>query len=68
MHLEDRPDGGAPPGGTHTGQAEWVGYREAAALPLFPAVGPLLGALQTPHARSAAVMAPPMTDATFPWR
>ncbi|MFK0255066.1 NUDIX hydrolase [Streptomyces sp. NPDC090445] len=56
------------PDGTHDiGVIEWIDYREAASLPLFPPVGPALAALPDPRAAVPDAALPPVTDRNHTW-
>ncbi|MGW4690221.1 NUDIX hydrolase [Streptomyces sp. NPDC004244] len=56
------------PDGTHDiGVVEWLDYREAASLPLFPPVGPALAALPHPRAAVSDAALPPVTDHDHTW-
>ncbi|MEU2391809.1 NUDIX domain-containing protein [Streptomyces sp. NPDC007369] len=56
------------PDGTHDiGVIEWIDYREAASLPLFPPVGAALAALPEPRAAVPDAALPPVTDRNYSW-
>ncbi|RJL21036.1 NUDIX domain-containing protein [Bailinhaonella thermotolerans] len=63
VEYDAQPDGSAEPG-----VIEWVDYRKADRLPLFPLVGQALAALAHPRAPIDAVLLPAATDATYTWR
>ncbi|MGW5686478.1 NUDIX domain-containing protein [Nonomuraea sp. NPDC003754] len=57
-----------PDGGQELGIIDWVDYRKAAELPLFPLIGGQLSALLTPHSPTGNPWLPPITDANYTWK
>lgn len=56
-----------PDGGHEIGVVEWVDYRGAADLPIFPLIGGALAALPDPHALVADAALPAVTDDDYVW-
>ncbi|GAA0316284.1 hypothetical protein GCM10010302_64230 [Streptomyces polychromogenes] len=56
-----------PDGGHDIGVIEWIDYRQTAALPLFPPLGPALAALPDPRATVADAALDAVTDETYTW-
>nr|WP_248628167.1 NUDIX hydrolase [Nonomuraea coxensis] len=54
-------------GGHEVGHVQWIDYRQAADLPLFPPVGAALARLAGPAARPGAVELPAVTDKEYSW-
>ncbi|MGW5689034.1 NUDIX domain-containing protein [Nonomuraea sp. NPDC003754] len=57
-----------PNGGQELGIIDWVDYRKAGQLPLFPLIGGQLSALLTPHSPTGNPLLPPITDANYTWK
>ncbi|MBG0819047.1 NUDIX hydrolase [Planomonospora sp. ID82291] len=56
-----------PDGATELGVIEWIDYRKAAELALFPLIGGPLSALTSPDAPAGNPWLPPITDANYTW-
>ncbi|MEV0622427.1 NUDIX domain-containing protein [Nonomuraea sp. NPDC050404] len=56
-----------PDGTTEPGIIEWLNYKKAEALPLFPLIGAALSALATSHAHPGNPYLPTITDANYTW-
>lgn len=56
-----------PDGSVEMGHIEWVDYRTASELPLFPLIGEALAALPSPEAPARRTYLPAMTDANYRW-
>ncbi|WP_034278958.1 NUDIX domain-containing protein [Actinospica robiniae] len=54
-------------GSYELGTIEWIDYRETAALPLFPPIGPALAALDSPHAQVLDAALAAVTDENYSW-
>ena len=54
-------------GSTELGIIEWVNYRKAGDLPLFPLIGDAISALPAPDAPSKNPLLPPITDQNYTW-
>jgi 8-oxo-dGTP diphosphatase len=62
QELDELPDG------THdVGTIEWVTYRKAANLPIFPPIGQALAALPSPHAQGTDAARPAITNENYTW-
>ncbi|TMR08715.1 NUDIX hydrolase [Nonomuraea turkmeniaca] len=57
-----------PDGSTELGIIEWVPYRRAEHLPLFPLIGAAVSALASPDAPTGNPHLPPITDANYTWK
>ncbi|MFE9427466.1 NUDIX hydrolase [Kitasatospora sp. NPDC006697] len=57
-----------PDGTRDLGRIEWIPYRRAATLPLFPPIGPALSALVGPDAPAGRCELEPVTERTYTWR
>lgn len=53
--------------GYEVGHVDWVNYRAAAGLPIFPPVGAAIAAPPTPFSPSATVALPAITDDNHSW-
>ncbi|MBR7831859.1 NUDIX domain-containing protein [Actinospica durhamensis] len=62
QELDEQPDGSP-----EVGTIAWVDYREAADLPLFPPIGPVLRALADPRAPVTDAALEAVTDANYTW-
>ncbi|WP_405940847.1 NUDIX domain-containing protein [Streptomyces sp. NBC_00207] len=62
QELDELPDGSH-----EVGVIEWVDYRKAAGLPIFPPIGPALAALTDPHATITDAALDAVTDETYTW-
>lgn len=62
VEYDDLPDGSSEPG-----IIEWVNYRKAEDLPLFPVIGSAVSALTTPDAPTGNPYLPPVTDENYTW-
>ncbi|MER7178556.1 hypothetical protein ABT404_03540 [Streptomyces hyaluromycini] len=62
QELDELPDGSH-----EIGMIEWVDYRKAAGLPIFPPIGPALAALADPRAPVTNTALPAVTDANYTW-
>ncbi|KND34706.1 NUDIX domain-containing protein [Streptomyces acidiscabies] len=60
--LDEQPDGTY-----EIGAVEWVDYRAAATLPLFPPIGPALAALPDPRAVVGDAALEAVTDENYTW-
>ncbi|WP_037603497.1 NUDIX domain-containing protein [Streptacidiphilus rugosus] len=56
-----------PDGSTETGFVEWIDYRRAASLSIFPPIGPALAALPHPDAPVLDAGLPAVTDRNYTW-
>ncbi|WP_219510905.1 NUDIX domain-containing protein [Nonomuraea ceibae] len=56
-----------PDGGREIGVVEWIDYRKAAELPIFPPIGPALAALSSPRAIVTDAALPAVTDDNYTW-
>ncbi|MEO3868280.1 hypothetical protein ABGB18_05555 [Nonomuraea sp. B12E4] len=63
----DTPPGGNPDGTSEPGVIEWVHYRDAEDLPLFPLIGSAISALPAPGAPPGDRLLLPVTDANYTW-
>ncbi|SDM13694.1 ADP-ribose pyrophosphatase YjhB, NUDIX family [Nonomuraea maritima] len=54
-------------GGHEIGHVQWIDYRQAANLPLFPPIGAALARLASPTARPSTVELPAVTDKEYSW-
>lgn len=54
-------------GGHEVGHVQWIDYRHAADLPLFPPIGAALAQLASPTARPSNVELPAVTDKEYSW-
>ncbi|MEV4806729.1 NUDIX domain-containing protein [Nonomuraea sp. NPDC049421] len=62
VEYDDLPDGSSEPG-----IIEWVNYRKAAELPLFPLIGDAVSALDTPRGQAGNPLLSPITDENYTW-
>ena len=62
VEYDDLPDGGSEPG-----VIEWVNYRKAEHLPLFPLIGAAVSALSAPDTAVTNTLLPPVADANYTW-
>lgn len=62
VEHDELPDGSSEPG-----IIEWVDYRKAEDLPLFPLIGPAVSALATPQAHPGRPHLPAVTDQNYTW-
>ncbi|MDH6538688.1 NUDIX hydrolase [Streptomyces sp. SPB4] len=62
QELDELPDGSH-----EVGFIEWVPYRDAARLPVFPPIGPALAALAHPRAPVTDPALDAVTDANYTW-
>lgn len=62
VEYDDLPDGSSEPG-----IIEWVNYRKAEDLPLFPLIGSAISALTASDAPAGNLYLPPVTDETYVW-
>ncbi|MEU6718258.1 NUDIX hydrolase [Nonomuraea sp. NPDC046802] len=62
VEYDDLPDGGSEPG-----VIEWVNYRKAEELPLFPLIGAAVSALATPDGAPGVPLLAPVTDENYTW-
>lgn len=62
IEYDEQPDGGHEPG-----IIEWVSYRKAADIPLFPLIGQALAQLPSPDAPVGNPLLQPITDASYTW-
>ncbi|MDX3100429.1 NUDIX hydrolase [Nonomuraea angiospora] len=56
-----------PDGTSEAGIIEWVNYRRAEALPLFPLIGTAVSALTAPNGPAGNPFLPPITDDNYTW-
>ncbi|AZM93610.1 NUDIX domain-containing protein [Streptomyces sp. W1SF4] len=56
-----------PDGSFEVGVIEWIDYRKAAELPIFPPIGPALAALASPRAAVTDAALDAVTDANYTW-
>jgi 8-oxo-dGTP diphosphatase len=63
VEYDEQPDGSAEPG-----IIEWVNYRKAAEIPLFPLIGGPLAALPAPDSAIGNPLLPAITDTNYTWR
>ncbi len=61
--YDEQPDGSEEPG-----IIEWVSYRKAASLPVFPRIGEVLATLRTPDANAGNPLLPEVNDHNYTWR
>jgi ADP-ribose pyrophosphatase YjhB (NUDIX family) len=54
-------------GGHEVGYVQWIDYRQAAGLPLFPPMGAAFARLASPTARPSTVELPAVTDNEYSW-
>ncbi|MER6847049.1 NUDIX domain-containing protein [Streptomyces flaveolus] len=62
LELDELPDGSH-----EVGVIEWVDYRTAAELPIFPPIGPALAALPDPRAAVGDAAPDAVTDENYTW-
>ncbi len=62
VELDELPDGSH-----EVGVIEWIDYRTAAGLPIFPPVGPALAALSDPRAAVTDAALEAVTDDNYTW-
>ncbi|MGW6499300.1 NUDIX domain-containing protein [Nonomuraea angiospora] len=62
VEYDELPDGGSEPG-----IIEWLNYRKAAAIPLFPLIGAAVSAMPAPDATVGNPLLPAVTDANYTW-
>ncbi|MFB6615556.1 NUDIX domain-containing protein [Streptomyces sp. NPDC056367] len=65
--LAERELDELPDGSHEIGVIEWIDYRKAAELPVFPPVGPALAALEDPRATVADAALEAVTDENYTW-
>ncbi|MGI5292696.1 NUDIX hydrolase [Nonomuraea polychroma] len=54
-------------GGHEIGWVQWIGYRAAADVPLFPPIGSAVSQLSSPTARPDCFELPAVTDRNYSW-
>ncbi|MFK4108778.1 NUDIX hydrolase [Streptomyces sp. NPDC002176] len=62
QELDEQPDGSH-----EVGTIEWIDYRKAAELPIFPPIGPALAALDNPRAPIGNAALDAVTDDNYTW-
>jgi len=60
--YDEQPDGSHEPG-----IIEWVSYRKAGEIPLFPLIGPAVAALPHPRAATGSPLLHGITDQNYTW-